>query len=758
METVVVTLCFEPIKLFNRLKIRLIMSRLRSIIGSMIKKPIIHICIPNTHRDYFDYYAENASPALGTRVWVPFGTKKRMGIVVGYGVASKTAFTIKTITETIDDLPILPEHLLKLCQWVSRYYHAPLSEVIPLALPKHFRLGKPYESLIEWDYQLALSPSKAHAAVSPQAKRQHELIDLFSNQSVLTPKSITEAGFSTAQRNALLALGVIQLTQRITAPVSEPRSEPLHLNTEQAFAVKQISEALHAYQCFLIEGVTGSGKTEVYLQVIAQVLNAGKQVLVIVPEIGLTPQLLSRFSARFNDLMRVLHSNLSDTERRHAWQLAKESSVKLIIGTRGAIFTPMPNLGLIVIDEEHDASLKQIDRVRYSARDTALMRAHMANIPIVLGSATPSLESLYNCQIKKYTLLRLTQKAVSQLPLRYQLLDIRNETLIDGLAHQTIVLIREHLERQQQVLVFINRRGFSPVLLCHECGWMADCRACDSHLTVHRTTGKLACHHCGLVQPIPSHCAKCKSRDLVPIGAGTQRIYDVLKAHFPTTNILRIDRDEITKKQALNECLDKINRGEAQLIVGTQMLAKGHHFPKLTLVIVVDADSGFYNQDFRATERLGQLLTQVAGRAGRENLAGHVMIQTHLPQHPLLNLLVQQGYGPFAQNLLTQREQALLPPYSHLAMLRAQSKTMPKVLNFLHAIKKQLQPTGIELLGPAHAPLARKADHHRMQLLIKSATRQKRDHALNLMHEAIAHHKLDKSIDWAIDVDPIDLA
>ena len=719
---------------------------------------VVHVCIPNARRDYFDYFSEGVAPSIGARVWVPFGTKKRMGVVVGQGESSNANFIIKPITQIIDDEPILPYHLLQLCRWVSQYYHTPLSEVISLALPKHFRDGRVYTSLIEWDYELSVAPAEAHARLSDRAKRQHELVDLFTTATAFSKEAVINAGFTLLQLKNLLTLDILKMAPRVNAALFKPCTPPLPLNPEQTHAVLQITKALHAYQCFLIKGVTGSGKTEIYLQVIANVLNSGKQVLILVPEIGLTPQLLSRFSQRFNQPIAVIHSNLSDTERSRAWQLAKESTIKLVIGTRGAIFTPMPDLGLIVIDEEHDASLKQMDRVRYSARDTALMRAHTANIPILLGSATPSLESLHNCTLGKYTLLRLTQKAISTVPLHYQLLDIRNQTLHDGLASQTITLIREHLERKHQVLVFINRRGFSPVLLCHQCGWMADCRACDSHLTVHRTSGKLACHHCGLIQSIPTGCKKCSSSELVPIGAGTQRIYEALSAEFPNTSILRIDRDEIQKKHALDEYLDKISRGEVQLIIGTQMLAKGHHFPMLTLVVVVDADNGFYNQDFRAIERLGQLLTQVAGRAGREEHAGHVLIQTHLPQHPLLNLLVQQGYGPFAKSLLDLRQRAQLPPYSHLAMLRAQSKTMPKVLQFLHAIKKQLQLSGIELLGPAPAPLARKADHHRMQLLIKSPTRHRREQALIMMRNAINQHKLDKSIEWTIDVDPMDLS
>ncbi len=720
-------------------------------------QPIVHVCIPNTRKDYFDYYGD-ADLAIGIRVWVPFGTKKRMGVVIGHGEASNTKFVIKPIIQIIDNEPILPPHLLRLCRWVSQYYHAPLSEVILLALPKYYRDGRAYASLRESDYQLSLTPADAHAQLSSRAKRQHELIHLFTTCPTLSKEKVIDAGFTPAQLKNLLTQGILKTIPRADTAPSRSCSDPLPLNPEQTDVVLKITQALHSYRCFLLKGVTGSGKTEVYLQVIANVLNNGKQVLILVPEIGLTPQLLSRFSDRFNEPMAVVHSNLSDTERSRAWQRAKESTVKLVIGTRGAIFTPMPDLGLIVIDEEHDASLKQMDRVRYSARDTALMRAHTANIPIVLGSATPSLESLHNCNQGKYTLLQLTQKAVSQVPLRYQLLDIRNQVLDEGLAPQTITLIREHLERKHQVLVFINRRGFSPVLLCHQCGWMADCRACDSHLTVHRTSEKLVCHHCGLVQSIPRHCKKCSSSELVPIGAGTQRIFNALSAQFPTTHILRIDRDEIQKKNALNECLDKINSGEAQLIVGTQMLAKGHHFPLLTLVVVLDADNGFYNQDFRAIERLGQLLTQVAGRAGREQHAGHVLIQTYLPQHPLLNLLVQHGYGAFAKSLLELRQHAQLPPYSHLAMLRAQSKTMPKVLQFLHAIKKQLQHCGIDILGPAPAPLARKADHHRMQLLIKSPSRHRREQTLIMMRDAISQHKWDKGIEWTIDVDPMDLS
>ena len=456
--------------------------------------------------------------------------------------------------------------------------------------------------------------------------------------------------------------------------------------------------------------------------------------------------------------MAVIHSSINDADRQLSWLWAKEQAVNLVIGTRSAVFTPMKNLGLIVVDEEHDASFKQMEGVRYSARDTALIRAHMANVPIVLGSATPSLESLHNAMRKKYTLLRLTHKALSSTPLHYQITDIRNQTLQHGLAAPTMLTIREHLDAGNQVLVFINRRGFAPVLLCHQCGWMADCRACDAHLTLHRTQGRLVCHHCGLNQGIPSQCMRCNSRELLPVGAGTQRVFEFLSTQFPETTILRVDRDEVRKKQALDVCLEKINQGEAQLIVGTQMLAKGHHFPRLTLVVVLDTDNGFYNQDFRALERLGQLLTQVAGRAGRAEFPGQVVIQTHLPGHPLLNQLVQQGYDDFAQSLLTLRQQAALPPYHFLTVIRAQGRALPKVLHFLHAVKVQLNNSGLGVLGPAPAPLARKADQHRLQLLVKSPSRQQLKTALTDVREWLVANKMSNEVRWNMDVDPVDLS
>lgn len=720
---------------------------------------IFKVSIPHTNRDFFDYTADGLEPQIGARVWVPFRNKTRLGIVVGLGDAENVTLNLKSITAAIDDTPLLPSDLLVLCKWISQYYQSPLSEVIPLALPKKYRRGDPAQLSTCEHYRLLISSEDAHEKLGHKAPRQHALIDFIATSSV-PKKMILQAGFTTAQLNALVTSGVIEANEQIIKPTLhtiEPDA-PLLLNEEQEIAVQVICDGLHTYRSYLLQGVTGSGKTEVYLQVIAQVLASGRQVLVLVPEIGLTPQLLARFTARFCEPMTVIHSHLNDTERQQAWQLAAGGHIKLVIGTRSAIFTPMPDLGLIVIDEEHDASLKQMEGVRYSARDTALMRAHTANIPIILGSATPSLESLHNCKLKKLTLLPLNQKALTSTPLHYQILDIRNQVLQHGLATPVMAIIDQHLQQGNQVLVFINRRGFSPVLLCHQCGWMADCHACDSHLTLHRGINRLICHHCGVTQPVPNRCQTCQGRELLPIGVGTQRVHDYLTAQFPDTNVLRIDRDEVSKKNALDERLARISTGEAQLIVGTQMLAKGHHFPRLTLVVVLDTDNGFYNQDFRALERLGQLLTQVSGRAGRAEFPGRVIIQTHLPQHPSLNLLIQKGYEPFAQSLLTMREQADMPPYHFLAMMRAQGRDKAALLQFLHTVKDHLHAADVHVLGPAPAPLARKAQQHRMQLLMKSSSRKKLHAALTHMRHWLVADKINTSVRWNIDVDPMDLS
>lgn len=722
--------------------------------------PVYHVSVLQTNRDYFDYQYEDPSLALGSRVWVPFRQSIKLGIIVGVN-ADLQATNLKSISQLFDEEPIVTKDILQLCCWVSEYYQAPLAQVLALALPKAYREGKTSTPLSVIHYVLNRSVEEAHKLVSPRALKQHLLLDYFADQlEPLTQNQIVKAGFAPGLLKNLFEKKVLDQTALAVQPssISNKTHLPLSLNEEQQKAYDTIKAHLSTYHCFLLYGVTGSGKTEVYAQLIADVLAQDRQVLILVPEIGLTPQLLQRFQTRFAQAMVVIHSQMSDTERQKAWQWALEKRVQLVIGTRSALFTPMPNLGLIVIDEEHDTSLKQMEGVRYLARDTALMRAFAANIPIVLGSATPSLESLANVEKGKYTVLHLHHKAMNHTPLHFDIVDLRSQTLQHGLANHTLAIIKRHLKDNHQVLVFINRRGFSPVLLCHQCGWKADCRFCDTHLTLHKANHQLICHHCGYTQRPIIQCPNCQGRELIPVGAGTQRIEESLRMLLPTTSILRIDRDVVRKKHAFDQQLEHIHTGQAQLIIGTQMLAKGHHFSRLSLVVILDADNGFYNQDFRALERLGQLITQVAGRAGRAEVAGEVIVQTHVPDHPLLNTLIQNGYDCFSQALLKLRQQAFLPPYAYMALFSVQGKQLERILKFLHTVKNMLAATPITLMGPAPAPLAKKAGHHRMQLLLKSSSRQQLQVTLTALRAWIMTQKEANNLRWTIDVDPLDLS
>ncbi|MBA4697435.1 MAG: primosomal protein N' [Legionella sp.] len=747
------------------------------------------MCIPNTYRDFYYYLADDIVPLLGARVWVPFRKKICVGVVIGHAPnASISLDRLKSIQSLLDKEPLLSDTMLSLCKWVSAYYQTPLSEVLPLALPKRYRLGKPPLLQAASYYTLIVDPDQAHRQLSKRALRQHALIDYLFQTGSQEETIVLEAKFTRAQLKALCDLKIVAChpepelseAEGALSTTCQPEdateekgratvadnarhtlskaSTDLLLNSDQTAAVQALAITEAGYRCFLLYGVTGSGKTEVYLQIIARYLEQDKQVLILVPEIGLTPQLLNRFKERFKHPIVTIHSHLSEGERQRAWYLASNNKIKLVIGTRAAIFTPMPALGLIVLDEEHDSSYKQTDGVHYSAHDTALLRAHRAQIPIILGSATPSLESLYNAIQEKYTLLRLHEKATHSKPLEYTIVDTRQQRLEEGLARRSLLHIEQHLAAGNQVLVFINRRGYAPLLLCQDCGWIADCNACDSHCTVHRARGKLICHHCGLIKPVPRLCGACGMGVLIPIGSGTQRVYEYLRQCFPAVKTLRVDRDEVRGKETLDKRLDQIHRGDVQLIVGTQMLAKGHHFPRLTLVVILDTETGFYNQDFRSLERLGQLITQVAGRAGREAAAGQVVIQTYLPNHPVLNLLVQKGYDAFAKQLLHLRKTAQLPPYYFLALIRAHHCSAEKVTAFLNAVKLFLNKHSVNVLGPAPAPLTRKSHQYRMQLLLKSSSRQSLQQALHDLRVWVMDSKRKNNIQWSIDVDPMDLS
>ncbi len=540
-------------------------------------------------------------------------------------------------------------------------------------------------------------------------------------------------------------------------PIPKILCEPLSLNPEQEAAFSAIESSKNQFKVHLLDGVTGSGKTEVYLQVIAKVLERGEQVMVLVPEIGLTPQTIQRFRERFSVPVVSLHSGMTEKQRFQAWLLAKTGAAKIVIGTRSAVFTPFVKLGLIVIDEEHDLSFKQQDGFRYHARDVAIMRAHFNAIPIVLGSATPSLETLHNVQQNRYQHLQLRERAGgAQLP-QFQILDVCNLPLEQGLSLPLINEMRQHLENGNQVMLFLNRRGFSPVMLCERCGWMAQCKRCDMRMTYHYGAARLRCHHCDAERNVITRCESCGARDLQAIGQGTERIEKALSPFFSTYSIARIDRDSTRRKGSMDAMLTRIQKGEHQIIIGTQMLAKGHHFPDVTLVVIIDADNGFFSADFRALERMGQLLLQVAGRAGRKEKVGKVLIQTRHSDHPLLLQLLHENYQAFSQTLLNERKQAKLPPYVSFAMFRAEAHKIEYATHFLQEIKNQIKEQVVDVTGPLAAPMPRRAGKHRVQLLLRCQKRSELQKLLKNLLSYVENIPVKHRVRWSLDVDPLEV-
>lgn len=532
------------------------------------------------------------------------------------------------------------------------------------------------------------------------------------------------------------------------------------LNSAQQQAITAILNTTQ-FQPYLLDGITGSGKTEVYLQVIAELITQKKQALILVPEIGLTPQTVARFAERFAAPIVMLHSGLTDRERAQAWMQAKSGEAAIIIGTRSAIFTPLLNPGIIILDEEHDLSFKQQSGFRYSARDLALIRGQMENVPVILGSATPALESLHNTQRGRYERLCLPQRAGAALNPRMHLIDLRNQKLEEGLSPQLLQVMQQHLQMNNQVLLFLNRRGFAPTLLCHSCGWIAKCKRCDARLTVHQMPRQLFCHHCNGAHAVPTACGDCASKQLLTLGMGTQRLEQMLARYFPSVKVLRIDRDSTRRKHAMEDMLQSIQQGEAQILIGTQMLTKGHHFPDVTLVAIIDADSGLFSQDFRASERLGQLLIQVTGRAGRVKKLGEVYIQTHHPHHPLLQQLIVEGYNNFAQTLLLERQAAQLPPYTYLALLRAEAVTEAMPFTFLGEVAnvvRALNIDSIQLLGPIPAIMERKAGRYRAQLLINSSSRKELHQVCKKILPQLEKLTTARKVRWSLDIDPLEMS
>ena len=729
----------------------------------MSQEPLLRVAVPAPVRTLFDYLPAAAGelPSPGARLRVPFGRGERCGVLVEVAVAAEPSRALKRIGAVVDAEPLLAAADLDLLAWAARYYQHPIGEVMAAALPLRLRQCKPL--LAPRGDRWRLTPTgRASAPALTRAPRQAALAALLvAAPDGLSGAELAEAaGPGAAQAlRALVARGWVERSLPADGARPPPAEPGPVLNEAQSAAAGAVRARIDGFAAYLLDGVTGSGKTEVYLELVREVVSRGRQVLVLVPEIGLTPQLLDRFQRRAGARIGVLHSGLAEGDRERAWLAARCGRADVLIGTRSAVFTPLPRLGLVVVDEEHDASFKQQEGFRYSARDLAVVRAQRARCPVVLGSATPALETLRNAQLGRYQTLVLPQRAGAAAPPRVDLVDIRGLRLQAGLAPVSRRLVQETIERGEQVLLFLNRRGYAPVVMCHACGWVAGCRRCDARVTLHAADGLLWCHHCGSQRPRDRQCPDCGSAELVDVGLGTERLEEAIAALFHGYGVVRVDRDSTRRKGALERSFEGIRSGRFPLLVGTQMLAKGHHFPNVTLVVVLDADQGLYGVDFRAPERMAQLIEQVAGRAGRADKPGRVLIQTHHPEHPLLQLLARQGYAGFAAAALAEREAAGLPPFGHQVLFRAEAAQPAPPSAFLGAVARLVRgeaAAGVEVWGPVPAPMERRAGRHRAHLLLQAHERGPLHSRLeDWVTRATALPEASR-VRWSVDVDPQD--
>ncbi len=727
------------------------------------------VALPVPLRRLFEYKisaADDEQSYPGRRVKVNFAQQRLVGVILSIQTtASYPPDKIKAVEDVLDKQPVLPMELISLCQWAAAYYHHPIGETIHAALPQAFRQGKPADNKTPV-WQLTTEGKGLPETALARAPKQQQVLQTLLKTPYLTGDTATEQGIKSATLSAMLKKKLVEKVE-IALPRSSKAEHTLLLkeqspvlSAEQQTALEQLR--YHGFKSYLLEGATGSGKTEVYLQIVSRVLQAGKQALMLIPEIGLTPQTVHRVRKRFNCEVAELHSNISEAKRAQNWLAARNGTARIVIGTRLASLAPMHDLGVIIIDEEHDLSFKQQDGLRYSARDLSIYRASKLNIPVILGSATPSLESLHNAIQGRYHHLRLTKRAGSAKPPAIRLLDLRQKALTAGLCSDAINSIGTTLANGHQVLVFINRRGYAPALLCHNCGWHAGCRHCDAKLTLHRSPPHLHCHHCGRQQSIPRHCPECRNTELSPKGLGTEQTEQWLQQQFPQVPVIRVDKDSTQRKQALSEYLGLVAKGEPCILIGTQMLAKGHHLPKIALVVVVDCDQGLLSSDFRGPERMGQLITQVAGRAGREDIPGTVLIQSHTPDHPLLELLLSKGYHLFARELLKERQISSLPPFSYMAVFKAESKRAEIAREFLSMVGQtfaQISPPSrtICYLGPIPSRMEKVNERYRYQFQVSAVSRRELQNLLDKALERIDQHALSKRARWSVDVDAMEV-
>jgi primosomal protein N' (replication factor Y) len=720
---------------------------------------VLRVAVPVPVPATFDYLAPpGAAPAApeGCRVVVPFGRRTLVGVVVGADEAAGDAGRLRAAERWLDDANLFGAELLDSLRWAAQYYAHPLGEVVGAALPTALRRAEPFRLPRTRAFEATAAGRDALQDGRPRAGSQaRALLEALAARAM--PEDALADRFAQAARTLRELLRRGWIAECSAAPPAPAPMPGPALSEAQARAVDAIGAA-SGFATFLLDGVTGSGKTEVYLGAIARVLARGRQALVLVPEIGLTPQALRRYRERLGVPVAALHSGLAEGERAAAWLAAARGEAPVVIGTRSAVFTPLARPGLVVVDEEHDLSYKQHEGFRYHARDLVLVRARALDVPVVLGSATPSMESLANVAAGRYTSLRLAQRAGGARAPRVDLVDLRGTKLDDGLAPSTLAAIGATLAEGGQALVFRNRRGYAPILLCHACGWHAECPRCERPMTLHAASGMLRCHHCGFSHRRPGACPACSDPGLVPLGHGTERLEGALAQRFPEVPVLRIDRDSTRRKGAFEALLAGLDDGRPAILVGTQMLAKGHDLPNLTLAVLADVDGGLFSPDFRGPERLAQLVVQVAGRAGRGQRPGRVLLQTHHPEHPLLLRLLASGYAGFAADALAEREALGLPPFAALALVRAEAREQADIDAFLHAARGVFADApAVSARGPLPAPMPRRAGLLRGQLVLEAPRRGALQAAL--VERVAALHALREArrVRWSLDVDPVDL-
>lgn len=723
--------------------------------------PIVRIALPLPIPQLFDYLAEDADESdVGRCVRVPFGRGEKSGLILALPTEPGIDHhRLKPVSHIQREVPPLPADWLELVAFVARYYHAPLGEVVALALPPGLRRA---DGVSADEIDPLLTVSAAGAAAVAQARRDSRPLALVREMATLggpVRRSVAralEAGSAVgdALRRGWLAPAAASADRHLAA------NRPA-LTDEQAGVIAAVTAAGAGFRPWLLHGVTGSGKTEVYLRLAEQALAAGQQVLMLVPEIALTPQLESRVAQRFPAANVVsLHSGLAEGARSRGFVQALSGHADIVLGTRLSVFAPLPRLGIILVDEEHDASYKQQEGVRYSARDVAIWRARQRGLPVVLGSATPSLESWQHARNERYGLLRLTHRAVATTLPRVRGVDTRRMKLDEGLSPALQAAIAERLERGEQSLVFLNRRGYAPVLSCPACGWVSHCPHCSANLVVHLADRRLRCHHCGCDGPIPHACPSCGNQDIQPFGRGTQRVEARLVELFPAARVLRVDRDAARTRAQWERLLDTIAAGEADILVGTQMMAKGHDFPKLTLVGVIGADSSLHAADFRAPERLFQQLMQVGGRAGRGTLPGEVLIQTEYPAHPLYQHLGRHDFDAFARMALDERRTAGFPPFTHQAMLRADAPALKDAVEFLQHARRLAESSAsasLRLFDPVPMRMTRLARRERAQLLVEADGRGELQGFLAGWMPMLYGQRTSRDLRWQLDVDPLEV-